>query len=102
MNSLMGRILDVNQIVQQLLDGGHPSSTEVRGCQDHLNSRYPTCTAITNTINNFSCWARGGHATTTLHFTVAVAWQYTMKYMTATGGSRKKTDLTTTVRRYSR
>ncbi|KAI9536860.1 hypothetical protein NQZ68_030082 [Dissostichus eleginoides] len=29
MNSLMGRILDVNQIVQQLLDGGHPSSTEV-------------------------------------------------------------------------
>lgn len=40
MNSLMGRILDVNQIVQQLLDGGHPSSTEVRSCQDHLNSRY--------------------------------------------------------------
>lgn len=39
MNSLMGRILDVNLIVQQLLDGGHPSSTEVRGCQDHLNSR---------------------------------------------------------------
>lgn len=39
MNSLMGRILDVNQIVQQLLDSGHPSSTEVRGCQDHLNSR---------------------------------------------------------------
>ncbi|KAJ3590639.1 hypothetical protein NHX12_008589, partial [Muraenolepis orangiensis] len=40
MNSLMGRILDVNEIVQQLLDGGHPSSTEVRGCQDHLNSRW--------------------------------------------------------------
>uniref|UniRef100_A0A8C2DSW8 Spectrin beta chain n=1 Tax=Cyprinus carpio TaxID=7962 RepID=A0A8C2DSW8_CYPCA len=40
MNSLMGRILDVNQIVQQLLDSGHPSSTEVRGCQDHLNSRW--------------------------------------------------------------
>uniref|UniRef100_A0A674NTT2 Spectrin beta chain n=1 Tax=Takifugu rubripes TaxID=31033 RepID=A0A674NTT2_TAKRU len=40
MNSLMGRILDVNQIVQQLLDGGHPSSTEVRSCQDHLNSRW--------------------------------------------------------------
>ncbi|KAM9733521.1 spectrin beta chain, non-erythrocytic 4 isoform 2-T2 [Menidia menidia] len=40
MNSLMGRILDVNQIVQQLLDGGHPSSVEVRGCQDHLNSRW--------------------------------------------------------------
>uniref|UniRef100_A0A3Q4AQ61 Spectrin beta chain n=1 Tax=Mola mola TaxID=94237 RepID=A0A3Q4AQ61_MOLML len=40
MNSLMGRILDVNQIVQQLLDGRHPSSTEVRGCQDHLNSRW--------------------------------------------------------------
>ncbi|PWA25539.1 hypothetical protein CCH79_00019876, partial [Gambusia affinis] len=42
MNSLMGRILDVNQIVQQLLDGGHPSSAEVRGCQDHLNSRWNT------------------------------------------------------------
>ncbi|MGH0129988.1 UNVERIFIED_CONTAM: hypothetical protein FKN15_025849 [Acipenser sinensis] len=40
MNSLMGRILDVNQIVQQLLDGGHPSSAEVRGCQDHLNGRW--------------------------------------------------------------
>ncbi|XP_035240586.1 spectrin beta chain, non-erythrocytic 4-like isoform X2 [Anguilla anguilla] len=40
MNSLMGRILDVNQIVQQLLDGGHPSSTEVRSCQDHLNGRW--------------------------------------------------------------
>ncbi|KAG7470716.1 hypothetical protein MATL_G00116770 [Megalops atlanticus] len=40
MNSLMGRILDVNQIVQQLLDSGHPSSAEVRGCQDHLNSRW--------------------------------------------------------------
>uniref|UniRef100_A0A8C2AJL7 Spectrin beta chain n=1 Tax=Cyprinus carpio TaxID=7962 RepID=A0A8C2AJL7_CYPCA len=33
MNSLMGRILDVNQIVQQLLDSGHPSSTEVRETQ---------------------------------------------------------------------
>ncbi|XP_032446801.1 spectrin beta chain, non-erythrocytic 4 isoform X2 [Xiphophorus hellerii] len=42
MNSLMGRILDVNEIVQQLLDGGHPSSAEVRGCQDHLNSRWNT------------------------------------------------------------
>ncbi|RXM35304.1 Spectrin beta chain, erythrocytic [Acipenser ruthenus] len=40
MNSLMERILDVNQIVQQLLDGGHPSSAEVRGCQDHLNGRW--------------------------------------------------------------
>ncbi|NXN12693.1 SPTN4 protein, partial [Indicator maculatus] len=40
MNSLMGRILDVNQVVQQLLDGGHPSSEEVRACQDHLNSRW--------------------------------------------------------------
>ncbi|XP_063168593.1 spectrin beta chain, non-erythrocytic 4 [Candoia aspera] len=40
MNSLMGRILDVNQIVQQLVDGGHPSSSEVRSCQDHLNSRW--------------------------------------------------------------
>uniref|UniRef100_A0A8C9W713 Spectrin beta chain n=1 Tax=Scleropages formosus TaxID=113540 RepID=A0A8C9W713_SCLFO len=40
MNSLMGRILDVNQIVQQLLDGGHPSSEEVRSCQDHLNGRW--------------------------------------------------------------
>ncbi|NXY00232.1 SPTN4 protein, partial [Centropus bengalensis] len=33
----MGRILDVNQVVQQLVDGGHPSSEEVRACQDHLN-----------------------------------------------------------------
>ncbi|KQK83290.1 Spectrin beta chain, non-erythrocytic 4 [Amazona aestiva] len=40
MNSVMGRILDVNQVVQQLVDGGHPSSEEVRACQDHLNSRY--------------------------------------------------------------
>ncbi|OWK49603.1 Spectrin beta chain, non-erythrocytic 1 [Lonchura striata] len=40
MNSVMGRILDVNQVVQQLLDGGHPSSDEVRSCQDHLNSRW--------------------------------------------------------------
>ncbi|XP_048837070.1 spectrin beta chain, non-erythrocytic 4-like isoform X2 [Brienomyrus brachyistius] len=40
MNSLMGRILDVNQIVQQLLDSGHPSSEEVRHCQDHLNGRW--------------------------------------------------------------
>ncbi|KAG8448770.1 hypothetical protein GDO86_015726 [Hymenochirus boettgeri] len=40
MNSLMGRVLDVNQIVQQLLEGGHPSSSEVRACQDHLNSRW--------------------------------------------------------------
>uniref|UniRef100_A0A663FH70 Calponin-homology (CH) domain-containing protein n=1 Tax=Aquila chrysaetos chrysaetos TaxID=223781 RepID=A0A663FH70_AQUCH len=40
MNSVMGRILDVNQVVQQLVDGGHPSSEEVRSCQDHLNSRY--------------------------------------------------------------
>ncbi|XP_048348815.1 spectrin beta chain, non-erythrocytic 4 isoform X2 [Sphaerodactylus townsendi] len=40
MNSLMGRILDVNQIVQQLVDGGHPSASEVRSCQDHLNSRW--------------------------------------------------------------
>ncbi|XP_075463101.1 spectrin beta chain, non-erythrocytic 4 isoform X3 [Ascaphus truei] len=40
MNSLMGRVLDVNQIVQQLLEGGHPSSSEVQACQDHLNSRW--------------------------------------------------------------
>ncbi|KAL8220037.1 UNVERIFIED_CONTAM: hypothetical protein K2H54_037898, partial [Gekko kuhli] len=40
MNSLMGRILDVNQVVQQLVDGGHPSASEVRSCQDHLNSRW--------------------------------------------------------------
>ncbi|KAM6427580.1 spectrin beta chain, non-erythrocytic 4 isoform 1-T1 [Liasis olivaceus] len=40
MNSLMGRILDANQIAQQLVDGGHPSSSEVRSCQDHLNSRW--------------------------------------------------------------
>uniref|UniRef100_A0A8B9QIN3 Spectrin beta chain n=1 Tax=Apteryx owenii TaxID=8824 RepID=A0A8B9QIN3_APTOW len=41
MNSVMGRILDVNQVVQQLVEGGHPSADEVRSCQDHLNSRYP-------------------------------------------------------------
>ncbi|NWR95831.1 SPTN4 protein, partial [Furnarius figulus] len=40
MNSVMGRILDVNQVVQQLVEGGHPSSEEVRSCQDHLNSRW--------------------------------------------------------------
>lgn len=38
----MGRVLDVNQVVQQLVDGGHPSSEEVRSCQDHLNGRYST------------------------------------------------------------
>ncbi|TRZ09083.1 hypothetical protein HGM15179_018024, partial [Zosterops borbonicus] len=40
MNSVMGRILDVNQVVQQLVEGGHPSSDEVRACQDHLNGRW--------------------------------------------------------------
>ncbi|XP_054855022.1 spectrin beta chain, non-erythrocytic 4 [Eublepharis macularius] len=40
MNSLMGRILDVNHVVQQLVEGGHPSAAEVRACQDHLNSRW--------------------------------------------------------------
>ncbi|NWH80589.1 SPTN4 protein, partial [Piaya cayana] len=40
MNSVMGRILDVNQVVEQLVDGGHPSSEEVRACQDHLNGRW--------------------------------------------------------------
>uniref|UniRef100_A0A8B9NPQ8 Calponin-homology (CH) domain-containing protein n=1 Tax=Accipiter nisus TaxID=211598 RepID=A0A8B9NPQ8_9AVES len=40
MNSVMGRILGVNQVVQQLVDRGHPSSEEVRSCQDHLNSRW--------------------------------------------------------------
>ncbi|NXY80687.1 SPTN4 protein, partial [Glareola pratincola] len=40
MNSVMGRILDVNRVVQQLVDGGHPSSEEVRSCQDHLNGRW--------------------------------------------------------------
>ncbi|XP_065511144.1 spectrin beta chain, non-erythrocytic 4 isoform X4 [Caloenas nicobarica] len=40
MNSVMGRVLDVNQVVQQLVDGGHPSSEEVRSCQDHLNGRW--------------------------------------------------------------
>uniref|UniRef100_A0A8C2LD47 Spectrin beta chain n=1 Tax=Cricetulus griseus TaxID=10029 RepID=A0A8C2LD47_CRIGR len=39
MNSLMGRVLDVNHTVQELVEGGHPSSDEVRSCQDHLNSR---------------------------------------------------------------
>ncbi|EPY85987.1 spectrin, beta, non-erythrocytic 4 [Camelus ferus] len=40
MNSLMGRVLDVNHTVQELVEGGHPSSDEVRSCQDHLNSRW--------------------------------------------------------------
>ncbi|XP_004390923.1 spectrin beta chain, non-erythrocytic 4 [Trichechus manatus latirostris] len=40
MNSLMGRVLDVNHTVQKLVEGGHPSSEEVRSCQDHLNSRW--------------------------------------------------------------
>lgn len=39
MNSLMGRVLDVNHTVQELVEGGHPSSDEVRSCQGHLNSR---------------------------------------------------------------
>lgn len=62
----MGRILDVNQIVQQLLDGGHPSSTEVRGCQDHLNSRYQnktdfptasTTTTVSSMTSTTNCTA---------------------------------------------
>ncbi|XP_074873007.1 spectrin beta chain, non-erythrocytic 4 isoform X2 [Carettochelys insculpta] len=40
MNSVMGRILDVNQTVQQLVEGGHPSASEVQSCRDHLNSRW--------------------------------------------------------------
>ncbi|XP_011370616.1 spectrin beta chain, non-erythrocytic 4 [Pteropus vampyrus] len=40
MNSLMVRVLDVNHTVQELVEGGHPSSDEVRSCQDHLNSRW--------------------------------------------------------------
>ncbi|XP_057390863.1 spectrin beta chain, non-erythrocytic 4 isoform X2 [Balaenoptera acutorostrata] len=40
MNSLMDRVLDVNHTVQELVEGGHPSSEEVRSCQDHLNSRW--------------------------------------------------------------
>ncbi|NXL95621.1 SPTN4 protein, partial [Alectura lathami] len=40
MNGVMGRVLDVNQVVQQLVEGGHPSAEEVRACQDHLNSRW--------------------------------------------------------------
>nr|XP_031537948.1 spectrin beta chain, non-erythrocytic 4 [Vicugna pacos] len=40
MNSLMSRVLDVNHTVQELVEGGHPSSDEVRSCQDHLNSRW--------------------------------------------------------------
>ncbi|MGH0151911.1 UNVERIFIED_CONTAM: hypothetical protein FKN15_020718 [Acipenser sinensis] len=50
MNSLMERILDVNQIVQQLLDGGHPSSAEVRGCQDHLNGRFESLDQEMNSL----------------------------------------------------
>uniref|UniRef100_A0A8C3ICM4 Spectrin beta chain n=1 Tax=Chrysemys picta bellii TaxID=8478 RepID=A0A8C3ICM4_CHRPI len=40
MNSVMGRILDVNETVQQLVEGGHPSASEVQSCRDHLNGRY--------------------------------------------------------------
>ncbi|XP_067831261.1 spectrin beta chain, non-erythrocytic 1-like isoform X2 [Heptranchias perlo] len=40
MNSLLARVVEVNEIVQQLVANGHPSATEVRGCQDHLNSRW--------------------------------------------------------------
>uniref|UniRef100_A0A8C8SUT0 Spectrin beta chain n=1 Tax=Pelusios castaneus TaxID=367368 RepID=A0A8C8SUT0_9SAUR len=40
MNSVMGRILDVNQTVQELVEGGHPSTSEVQSCRDHLNGRW--------------------------------------------------------------
>ncbi|CAM5129135.1 unnamed protein product [Natator depressus] len=40
MSSVMGRILDVNETVQQLVEGGHPSASEVQSCRDHLNSRW--------------------------------------------------------------
>uniref|UniRef100_A0A8C3I977 Spectrin beta chain n=1 Tax=Chrysemys picta bellii TaxID=8478 RepID=A0A8C3I977_CHRPI len=40
MNSVMGRILDVNETVQQLVEGGHPSASEVQSCRDHLNGRW--------------------------------------------------------------
>eukprot|EP00061_Rhincodon_typus_P009660 g33319.t1 len=38
MNSMLVRVVEVNEIVQQLVENGHPSATEVMGCQDHLNS----------------------------------------------------------------
>ncbi|XP_059497011.1 spectrin beta chain, non-erythrocytic 4-like [Stegostoma tigrinum] len=40
MNSMLGRVVEVNEIVQHLVENGHPSATEVMGCQDHLNSRW--------------------------------------------------------------
>ncbi|XP_044844211.1 spectrin beta chain, non-erythrocytic 4 isoform X1 [Mauremys mutica] len=40
MNSVMGRVLDVNETVQQLVEGGHPSASEVQSCRDHLNGRW--------------------------------------------------------------
>uniref|UniRef100_A0A452I3U2 Spectrin beta chain n=1 Tax=Gopherus agassizii TaxID=38772 RepID=A0A452I3U2_9SAUR len=40
MNSVMGRILDVNETVQQLVEGDHPSASEVQSCRDHLNGRW--------------------------------------------------------------
>ncbi|XP_051900167.1 spectrin beta chain, non-erythrocytic 4-like isoform X2 [Pristis pectinata] len=40
MNSMLTRVVEVNEIVQQLVENGHPSATEVRSCQDHLNSRW--------------------------------------------------------------
>uniref|UniRef100_A0A4W3H4K2 Spectrin beta chain, non-erythrocytic 1-like n=1 Tax=Callorhinchus milii TaxID=7868 RepID=A0A4W3H4K2_CALMI len=36
MTSLLSRVVEVNEVVQQLVESGHPSTTEVRGCQDHL------------------------------------------------------------------
>ncbi|GCB79157.1 hypothetical protein scyTo_0018713, partial [Scyliorhinus torazame] len=38
MNSMLVRVVEVNELVQQLVENGHPSATEVQGCQDHLNS----------------------------------------------------------------
>ncbi|KAI1229611.1 Spectrin beta chain, partial [Lamprotornis superbus] len=58
MNSVMGRILDVNQVVQQLVDGGHPSSDEVRSCQDHLNSRYAPKRGLTPSPAPIPSWNR--------------------------------------------
>ncbi|XP_062916024.1 spectrin beta chain, non-erythrocytic 4-like isoform X1 [Mobula hypostoma] len=40
MNSMLARVVEVNEIVRQLVENGHPSATEVRSCQDHLNNRW--------------------------------------------------------------
>uniref|UniRef100_UPI00398E47AA spectrin beta chain, non-erythrocytic 1-like n=1 Tax=Pristiophorus japonicus TaxID=55135 RepID=UPI00398E47AA len=59
MNSMLVRVVEVNETVQQLVDNGHPSATEVRGCQDHLNSRWGQIVQLVEskkkTINSLLC-----------------------------------------------